>query len=183
MFALSVVGHPSPMSFSHKMAERAVRTLREHGVEVAHHDLYAEGFEPVRGGDALVARHRTELAAADLLLVFHPNWWSMPPAMVKGWIDRTFVPDVAYRDAPIGDPPLGLLKAKGLVFNTGDTPPEREREVFGDPMQRIWEVGVFGFCGMGPITRRMYAPVTSSTPEQRSAWLDEVTRLVAEASA
>jgi putative NADPH-quinone reductase len=178
MFALSVVGHPNPMSFSHKLAERAVRTLREQGVQVSHHDLYAEGYEPIRGGDALVARHRTELAAADLLLVFHPNWWSMPPAMVKGWIDRTFVPGVAYRDAPIGDPPIGLLQAKALVFNTGDTPPEREREVFGDPLQRIWEVGVFGFCGIRTVARRLYAPVTSSTPEQRDQWLDEVAVLV-----
>ena len=35
------------------MAERAEETLRELGVEVSHHDLYAEGFEPVCGGDAL----------------------------------------------------------------------------------------------------------------------------------
>ena len=35
------------------MAERAEATLQEMGVDVAHHDLYAEGFEPVCGGDAL----------------------------------------------------------------------------------------------------------------------------------
>ncbi len=178
MFALSVVGHPSPLSFSHSMAERAVLTLDGLGVDVVQHDLYAEGFEPVRGGDVLVARHQAELAAADLLLVFHPNWWSMPPAMLKGWIDRTFVPEVAYRDAPIGQPPIGLLKARALVFNTADTPPERKREIFGDPLQRIWEVGVFGFCGISTVARRMYSPVTSSTPEQRAVWLDEVEALV-----
>jgi putative NADPH-quinone reductase len=163
------------------MAGRAEETLRDMGVDVAHHDLYAEGFEPVRGGDALVAQHQAELAAADILMVFHPNWWGMPPALLKGWIDRTFVPEVAYRDAPIGLPPIGLLTAKALVFNTADTPPDRERNVFGDPLQRIWETGVFGFCGIRTVTRRMYAPVTSSTYEQREIWLDEVTLLVAEA--
>ena len=178
MFALSVVGHPSPLSFSHAMAERAVGALGELGVEVSHHDLYAEGYEPVRGSDALVMQHRAELAAADILLVFHPNWWSMPPALLKGWIDRTFVPEVAYRDAPIGLPPIGLLKAKALVFNTADTPPEREREVFRDPLQRIWETGVFDFCGIHTVVRRMYAPVTSSTTDQRAIWLDEVETLV-----
>ena len=183
MFALSVVGHPSPRSFSHAMAERAEETLRELGVEVAHHDLYAEGFEPVGGGDALVGQHRAELAAADLVVICHPNWWSMPPAMLKGWIDRVFVPDVAYRDAPIGQPPIGLLKARALVFNTGDTPPEREAAVFGDPMQRIWETGVFDFCGVRTVVRRMYGPVTSSTVEQRAIWLDEVAALVAKAVA
>jgi putative NADPH-quinone reductase len=160
------------------MAERAEATLRELGVEVAHHDLYAEGFEPVRGGDALVGQHRAELAAADLVVICHPNWWSMPPAMLKGWIDRVFVPDVAYRDAPIGVPPIGLLRCRALVFNTGDTLPERELLVFGDPMQRIWETGVFDFCGVRTVVRRMYAPVSSSTVEQRAIWLDEVTALV-----
>ena len=57
MFALSVVGHPSPRSFSHAMAERAEETLRELGGEVSHHDLYAEGFEPVCArGENLCAR-------------------------------------------------------------------------------------------------------------------------------
>lgn len=179
MFALSVVGHPSPRSFSHGIAERAEATLRELGVQVAHHDLYAEGYEPVSGGDSLVAQHREELAAADILLVCHPNWWSMPPALLKGWIDRTFVPHVAYRDSPIGQPPIGLLKAKALVFNTGDTPPEREAEVFGDPLQRIWETGILAFCGVSSVTRRMYSPVSSSTPEQRELWLAEVATLTA----
>jgi len=183
VFALSVVGTPNPSSFSHAMADRAVTTLRELGVEVSHHDLYAEGYEPVRGADALVMAHRAELAAADLLLVFHPNWWSMPPAIVKGWIDRTFVPEVGYRDAPIGQPPIGLLKARALVFNTADTPPERERLVFGDPLQTIWETAVFGFCGIRTLDRRMYAPVTSSTPEQREVWLTEVEALVRAAAA
>jgi putative NADPH-quinone reductase len=178
MRVLVVFAHPVETSFSAALHRSTVEALKAAGHEVDDCDLYAEGFEPIRGGDALVAQHRKELASADVLLVFHPNWWSMPPAMVKGWIDRTFVPGVAYRDAPIGDPPIGLLQAKALVFNTGDTPPEREREVFGDPLQRIWEVGVFGFCGIRTVARRLYAPVTSSTPEQRDQWLDEVAVLV-----
>lgn len=182
MFAVSVVGHPSPRSFSHAMAVRAETTLELMGVQIARHDLYAEGFEPVRGGDELVATHRQELAAADLLLVFHPNWWGMPPAMLKGWVDRVFVPEVAYRDAPIGLPPIGLLKARALIFNTGDTPPEREAAVFGDPLQRLWEDQILGFCGVTDVTRRLYAPVSSSTDEQRAAWLAEVDALVAAAT-
>ena len=184
MLALSVVGHPSTHSFSHAMAVRAETTLELLGVEVAHHDLYTEGFEPVRGGDELVALHQDQLAAADLLLVFHPNWWGMPPAVLKGWVDRVFVPHVAYRDAPIGFPPLGLLKARAaLIFNTGDTPPEREAAVFGDPLDMLWKAQILGFCGVDDVVRRLYAPVSSSTDEQRGIWLDEVDALVAAAAA
>jgi len=180
VFALSVVGHPRSHSFSHAMAVRAETTLELLGVEVAHHDLYEEGFEPVTGGDELVALHREQLAAADLVLVFHPNWWGMPPAMLKGWVDRVFVPDTAYRDAPIGFPPLGLLTTSAaLVFNTGDTPPEREAAEFGDPLQQLWVAQILGFCGVDNVVRRLYSPVSSSTDEQRAFWLDEVDVLVA----
>lgn len=182
MFALSVVGHPSPRSFSHAMAARARETLERMGVQVAHHDLYEEGFQPVQGADALVALHREQLAAADLLLVFHPNWWGMPPAILKGWVDRTFVPHVAYRDAPIGLPPIGLLKARALIFNTGDTPPAREAAVFGDPLETLWRTQILDFCGVTDVTRRLYAPVSSSSEEQREIWLTEVEGLVAAAS-
>ena len=45
--------------------------------------------------------------------------------------------------------PLGLLKTKvGLVFNTSNTFAEREREVFGDPLERIWKDCVFGLLGL-----------------------------------
>jgi hypothetical protein len=50
-------------------------------------------------------------------------------------------------------------------------------------MQRIWETGVLGFCGITTVARRMYAPVTSSTSEQRDLWLDEVVTLVRESVA
>lgn len=180
MFALSVVGHPSRRSFSHAMAVHARLTLALMGFEVAHHDLYEEGFEPVRGGDELVGLHREQVAAADLLLVFHPNWWGMPPAILKGWVDRVLVPGVAYRDAPIGLPPIGLLKARhALIFNTGDTPPAREADVFGDPLDRLWKDQILGFCGLHDVTRRLYAPVSSSTDAQRKIWLTEVKDLVA----
>jgi putative NADPH-quinone reductase len=183
VFALSVVGHPSTHSFSHAMAARASTTLELLGIEVAHHDLYEEGFEPVSGGDELVALHREQLAAADLILVFHPNWWGMPPAILKGWVDRVFVPHVAYRDAPIGFPPLGLLTATAaLVFNTGDTPPEREAAVFGDPLQKLWVAQILGFCGVDNVVRRLYSPASSSTDEQREIWLEEVDALVAAAT-
>lgn len=99
MFALSVVAHPSSQSFSHATAEAAAPVLVARGYELARHDLYIGRFNPVqptgelqndRSADPLVEQHCGELARADLVLVFHPNWWGQPPAILKGWIDRVF---------------------------------------------------------------------------------------------
>ena len=108
----------------------------------------------------------------------------MPPAILKGWIDRVLRPGVAYQFAETdsGDGiPAGLLKAKtAVVFNTSNTPRQREIEVFGDPLERLWKDCVLTFCGVPVVHRRMFGVVVTSTDAQRKIWLEEVSRLVSE---
>ena len=138
MYALIVVANPSTSSLSHAMASAAERVLIAHGYKIAFHDLYAEHFDPVQptgegantsSSNQLVEQHCSELSRADLILVFHPNWWGQPPAILKGWIDRVFRLNTAYAyPAGVGfeGVPLGLLRARhAMVFNTSNTSPER----------------------------------------------------------
>lgn len=191
MLALIVVANPSPNSFSHAMASTARRVLANRDYEIAYHDLYAEHFDPVQptgedqnleSSNPLIEQHCSELSRADLILIFHPNWWGQPPAILKGWIDRVFRLNTAYAYPPgVGFEgiPIGLLRARlALVINTSNTPAEREAEAFGDPLEALWKKCVFGLCGVSNVTRRMYAPVSGSTDQQRAAWLLEVAALV-----
>ncbi|MHB1037388.1 MAG: NAD(P)H-dependent oxidoreductase [Pirellulales bacterium] len=191
MKLLVILGHPQPGSFNHAIAQTAVETLRSLGHEVVLHDLYAEGFDPAFSAaelsptvplDAAIERHCAELAAADGIIVVHPNWWGQPPAVLKGWVDRVFRQGVAYRfgtnDQGEGVP-IGMLKARhAIVFNTANTPMDRELEVFGDPLDNLWKRCVFDFCGVPNFHRRVFTVVIISTPEQRKQWLDEVRQLV-----
>ncbi len=128
--------------------------------------------------------HCDELRRAGGLVVVHPNWWGQPPAILKGWIDRVIRAGVAYEfiGADMGEGvPAGLLAGKtGLVFNTSDTPQERERSVFGDPLELIWKKCIFEFCGITRHHRVMYNVVVTSTPAQRAAWLADVERIIDE---
>jgi len=182
-----ILAHPRKGSFNHAIAETAAAALRESGHTVTLHDLYAEGFDPVLpGGEILrdaplpepIARHCDGIAAADGLIVIHPDWWGMPPAILKGWIDRVLRPGVAYRFAETDSGegvPLGLLKARAaLIFNTSNTPAVREQEVFGDPLERIWKDCIISFCGIPVCHRRMFGIVVTSSEEERKAWLTEV---------
>ncbi|MES2950026.1 MAG: NAD(P)H-dependent oxidoreductase [Pseudomonadota bacterium] len=195
MLALIVVAHPSPTSLSHAMASAAQQVLLSRGYACAVHDLYAEHFDPIQptredgnttSSSQLVEQHCSELARADLILVFHPNWWGQPPAILKGWIDRVFRLDTAYGYPPgVGfeGVPVGLLRARhAIVINTSNTPAEREAAEFGDPLEALWKKCVFGLCGVSSVIRRMYAPVAGSTALQRAAWLAEVTALAEDAA-
>lgn len=195
MLALIVVANPSTNSLSHAMASAANRVLLARGYEIAYHDLYVEHFDPVQptgeagnvgSSNALVEQHCSELARADLIIVFHPNWWGQPPAILKGWIDRVFRLNTAYAYPPgagFEGIPVGLLRARhAIVINTSNTPAEREAAAFGDPLETLWKKCVFGLCGVGSVERRMYAPVSSSSAQQRATWLSEVTALVENAA-
>jgi NAD(P)H dehydrogenase (quinone) len=188
-----LLAHPWQGSFNHAIAARAQAALVAQGHSAPLHDLYSQGFYPVMppselaGGppDPAIAAHIEEVKAADGFVIVHPNWWGQPPAILKGWIDRVLRQGVAYEFPPGCDPdgvPDGLLKAKAaVIFNTSNTPPEREQAVFGDPLELMWRNCVFQFCGVDHVIRRMFCTIAGSTPEARAAWLDEVETIVASA--
>ncbi|MFH0824683.1 MAG: NAD(P)H-dependent oxidoreductase [Pseudomonadota bacterium] len=191
MKASIILAHPNQGSFNHAIAQTAVTELVRLGHHVAFHDLYAEGFDPVLPkGEAredvvlppFLEEHCREICSADGIVVVHPNWWGQPPAIMKGWIDRVFRPGRAYRflEGDKGEGiPVGLLKAKAvLVFNTANTPSEREQEEFGDPLERLWKDCLFSFCGVRTFQRVMFTVIVTSTPEQRQQWLDQAGDMV-----
>lgn len=186
-----ILAHPAPGSFNHAIAEAVVEELARGGHEVHLHDLYEQGFQPLLPADEIpagaeippaVASHCDEISAADGIVIVHPNWWGQPPAVLKGWIDRVLRPGVAYEflegDGGEGVP-LGLLKARSaVVFNTANTPTEREDAAFGDPLESIWKRCIFGLCGVDDVRRLTFSVVVTSSARQREAWLAEARELV-----
>lgn len=188
-----ILAHPQPGSFNHAIAATAARALEDAGHTVSVHDLYAEAFDPLLPSGEIsrdvplpnnIAQHCTEIAVADGIIIVHPDWWGMPPAILKGWIDRVLRPGVAYQfaESDSGEGiPAGLLNAKAaLVFNTSNTPRQREIEVFGDPLERLWKDCILAFCGVPVVQRRMFGVIVTSTDAQRKTWLEEVSHLVTE---
>jgi NAD(P)H dehydrogenase (quinone) len=186
-----VLAHPDPRSFNHAIAEAVVAELRRCGHAVSFHDLCQEGFDPLLPAIELasqtilppvVATHCSEIAAAGGIVIVHPNWWGQPPAILKGWVDRVLRPGVAYRflEGDKGEGvPVGLLKARAaIVFNTSNTPREREEAVFGDPLDDLWKKCIFNLCGVKTVHREMFSMVIASTKEQRAEWLARVRGLV-----
>lgn len=82
------------------------------GHSIRHHDLYAESFNPVFtpyerlhhvGNITEKLHHLPELVPyvedlqwCDTLVLVYPTWWGAQPAILKGWIDRVFMNEVAW---------------------------------------------------------------------------------------
>ena len=188
-----ILAHPRPGSFNHAIAKASVQTLMQNGHQVAFHDLYLESFDPILRSaeiakdaplDDMIRVHCQETAMADGIIIIHPNWWGMPPAILKGWVDRVMRPGIAYEflegDSGEGTPRGRLLARRAIVFNTSNTLPKREQKAFGDPLQTIWKNCIFGLCCDANFHRKTYNVVVTSTYEQRAAWLDDVRAIVDE---
>ena len=186
-----ILAHPNKNSFNHSIADAANEELVANGHETILHDLYSEGFDPILPADEMssdasvpeeIDIHCREVVSADGIVIVHPNWWGQPPAILKGWIDRTIRAGVAY-ECLEGDQgegiPNGLLKGKSIVvFNTSNTTSVREKEVFGDPLELLWKNCIFDLCGATSFSRRMFSVIVVSTEKQRSVWLNEVREIV-----
>ena len=108
MRALVIYCHPHAASFTAAVRDVVLDKLRGAGAEIRVHDLYAENFKPVlTEGEWLgyldcpdncapVAREVDDLRWCDTLIFVYPTWWYGLPAMIKGWLDRVLLPDVAF---------------------------------------------------------------------------------------
>jgi len=182
-----ILAHPTAGSFNHAIALKAVKALKRNGHDVFFHDLYQEQFDPLLTGGEIpreatlppeIERHCLEIAEADGIVMVHPNWWGQPPAILKGWVDRVIRPGIAYEflEGDEGEGvPKGLLKARAaLIFNTSNTPAEREQRVFGDPLESLWKNCIFGLCGVENVYRKTFCIVVTSSADERTRWLEEV---------
>ena len=188
-----ILAHPDKESFNHAIAATTLETLKKNGHEVWFHDLYEENFDPILLSEEIpkdaslppeIKKHCAEISEADGIIIIHPNWWGQPPAIMTGWIDRTIRPGIAYEFIEGDDGegvPKGLLKARtAIVFNTSNTETEREKNIFGDPLEAIWKSCIFDLCGIKKFKRKMFNIVVISAEKQRKKWLGEVKQTVME---
>ncbi len=108
MRALVVYCHPTPHSFNAGVRDLVLAKLRAAGAEVRLHDLYGDGFQPIltpaewqgyldcSQNCTPVTREVADLRWCDTLIFVYPTWWYGLPAILKGWLDRVLLPDVAF---------------------------------------------------------------------------------------
>ncbi|HWR02156.1 MAG TPA: NAD(P)H-dependent oxidoreductase [Chlorobaculum sp.] len=184
---LIILGHPDRSSFCGAMADAYEAGAKAAGHDVARLSLGDLGFDPIlHKGYAEIQPLEPDLLSAqkainraEHLVFVYPVWWGGPPALLKGFFDRLFLPDFAFkfRDAssPWWDRLLSGRTARLLV--TMDTPPWYYRWVYRMPGHNQMKLTILDFCGIKPVSISNFGPVKTSSNEQRSKWLANVKEL------
>jgi len=183
--ALVLFAHPCPESFSAALHETVVTRLTRAGWAVDDCDLNAEGFNPVlseperRGyhevpeNTAPVAAYVERVRAADALVMVFPVWNFGYPAILKGFLDRVFLPGVSFRlvDGKV-KPNLTQIRKLAAVTTYGGT---RTRALLvGDPPRKCVTRAVWHVCRPEKTRYLALYDMNRVTDAKRNAFLDKV---------
>jgi NAD(P)H dehydrogenase (quinone) len=191
MKALVVYCHPLEESFAGALKAHVMAGLADGGHEVRLIDLYGEGFNPVLSAqerldyhtaevnERNVAAHLADLRWCEALIFVYPTWWYGPPAMLKGWLDKVWVPHATFGMPEPGKPiSRRLTNIRHIAaISTLGSPWWWWKLAMGEPGRRILLRGLSVLCA--PRCRTSWLALhqmDSASEAKRTAFLAQVQR-------
>ncbi len=187
---LIIFCHPCADSFNAALlaSARAAFTLAGHELRVI--DLYAEGFDPILTAQdkhdylpntsVLLEKVAPQVEAirwAEQLVFVFPTWFYGPPAMLKGWFERVWLPGVAFKvpDKPGGKAGPGMQHITRLTVITTSGSPWWWLKLIRDPCRSFFTRGLRAlFHPRCKTTYLQLHGMNTSTPAQREAFIKKV---------
>ncbi|PWJ60275.1 putative NADPH-quinone reductase [Dyadobacter jejuensis] len=183
---LIINGHPDDQSYGAALVEAYRAGGAESGAHVRVLALYELEFKVSL---AHGYRKRTELEPdlleaqrliqwADHLVWVFPIWWGNMPALLKGFIDRVFLPGFAfaYRDNSVWWDKL-LAGRSAHIINTLDQPYWYYWLVNGRPSYHAMKKMTLEFCGIKPVRVTSIGPIRKSSVGFREQWLQKINKM------
>ncbi|MFD0717494.1 NAD(P)H-dependent oxidoreductase [Paenibacillus sp. GCM10027626] len=183
---LVINGHPDPQSFCTALSDAYMKGAAASKAEVRSIDLSKIKFDPnLKFG----YRKRTELEEdlieaqnlirwADHLVFVYPTWWGVMPAILKGFIDRVFLPGFAYKYRENSSLVDKLLTDKSAhLIVTADTPFWYNKLAYKNAEYNVMKRNILKFCGVSPVRVTELGPIRGSSEKARTQWLAKVNQL------
>ena len=177
---LIINGHPDKESFCSALSEHYKIGADSSGADCKLINLTELNFSPVL---KYGYRKRTELepdlleaqkfiSAAEHLVFIYPTWWGTQPALLKGFIDRVFLPKFAfkYRDNSLLWDKLLKGKTARLIV-TMDTPKWYYNIIYNRPGHNAMKKGLLEFCGIKPVKITTFSPIKKANESKLAKWL------------
>ena len=183
---LIINGHPDKESFNFAIADAYKRgaimsganvkciTIRDLNfnldLEFGYHKRTA--LEP----DLLDAQEKIKWA--EHLVWIYPVWWGSFPAILKGFIDRVFLPGFAFKkwENSVWWDKL-LTQKSARIISTLDQPAWYYWLVNRQPSNHAMKKLILKFCGINPVKVTTIGPLRLSKESFRKSWLTKIERL------
>lgn len=183
---LIINGHPNKESYNYALANAYLKGALSSGIQPEQINIPDLDFDPnLKYGYRKRMEHEPDLKEAldkileaDHLVWFFPMWWYGYPALMKGFIDRTFLPGITFEYVEGKPLPKKLLKGKtARIVITADSPGWYNRFFMKRPAINQFKKGTLEFCGIKPVKLTYIAPIRNSKLSFREKWLEKVEKL------
>jgi NAD(P)H dehydrogenase (quinone) len=190
---LVIIGTPLPDSLTHALASSYADAARVAGAEVRVIDLAASDIpaHPRTRGEVRMPRSKRDapldpaaaaaiddVAWAEHLVFFFPQWWGTYPGALKVFIDRVFLSGFAFRYRPTGKLWDRLLVGRtARIVMTMDSPRAWNRIVYRNAAETSLRRGVLGYCGVRTIGVTRFAEVRHRSDATRAGWIRRMATL------
>lgn len=165
-------GHPNDNSLCRSLGAAYEAGALASGAQVRRRILSHLRFDPILHGgyqfrtqlepDLLQAQQ--DILWADHLVIVHPVWWSGVPALLKGFIDRIFLPGFAFKPRGSGILWDKLLRGRSArILFTQDAPWWYYRWLMGEPSVKMLKKGTLEFCGVAPVRTTAFGPIKGAS--------------------
>lgn len=179
---LLVNGHPNPKSFCYALTESyksgvgTKASIRQIDIARLNFDVFnLKHFDTFKIPDDL-KKAQDDIRWADHLVIVHPIWWATMPAILKSFIEQTFLMGFAAQYEPSGKITKLLTGKSVRIISTMDTPVFIYKSFLGNPSYKTHKAN-FSFCGIKPIRQTYFGPLVKSDTAQRKKWLKLVEQL------
>ena len=185
MRALIVYAHPCAESFSAAVHTTVLEALTDRGWEIDDCDLNAEGFQPVMTVEERrnyhtipdntlpVETYVNRLRAAEALIMIFPIWNFGYPAILKGFLDRVFLPGITFK-LKDGEVQPGLTNIKRLAAFTTYGGTRMRALITGDPPRKCVTRAIRYACGWPKTLYCGLYDMNNNGPEVLNAHLGRV---------
>lgn len=186
MRTLIILGHPDKKSFCGALADSYEKGAKEKGGDVQRINLSDLKFDPIlhHGYNRLPALEPDLLEAQRLIkwsnhIVFiFPVWWSAPPALMKGFIDRVFLPGFAFkrREESAGWDRL-LAGRSARIILTSNAPVLSLYLNYFHPAVNMMKKAILEFCGVSPVAVNSFGSMDNLNEKKRDKIIYQIYRL------
>ena len=180
---LIITGHPNPDSLSEHLASQYEERARSLGASVEILRLSELDFDPILHHgyakiqplepDLIEAQHKIE--AARHVVFVYPMWWVGAPALLRGFIERTFLPGWAFKYEEGSSIPHKLLSGRSArVIMTMDAPGFWYRLVYRRAATHSFVQGILKFSGFARVKTTHLYNVREMSSEDIAASVEKV---------
>lgn len=183
---LIINGHPDKESYNYALSKAYREGAIQNATTIEQIDISDLDFEiSLKYGyrkriplEADLESAIEKIKRADHLVWLFPMWWYGYPALMKGFIERTFLPGITYKYVEGKTVPEKLLKGKSArIIVTSDTPKWYDSLFMKSPAINQFKKGTLNFCGIHPVKVTYITPISKSDAAFRKKWLQKVTIL------